>query len=227
MKSKEQLLPIGSITVDAELYPREKSSWLVAYAYSQAMKAGARFPPIEVAKLDGKLILMDGNHRIEALKINKEKYVNATVFEGLAKKEIFIRAVEMNVRHGLNLSPFDKAKVIRKLQDMKIDVHDISKIVQVPFDKIETFVSKRIVNTLTGEEIIVKAPLKGLVGLEAVEMDPDIVQNSYSGSSSYSLVDQLISILASYPQIVDDDKRMLKKLKNLYETIGKVLESPA
>ena len=80
---------LNEVFFDEELYPRSKYSWQTAYDYAQSMRVGAKFPPIILALFNNKKYLVDGKHRIEALKLLKKESVKAIVHTGWSKEKIF------------------------------------------------------------------------------------------------------------------------------------------
>lgn len=67
--TQQGIVDVKDVITDKDYYPRAEWNHLTAYSYAQAMRAGAKFPPIVVAKINGQLILVDGKHRLEAKKI--------------------------------------------------------------------------------------------------------------------------------------------------------------
>lgn len=178
----EQTVPLKSIVVDKDIYPREKHSWHRAYEYSQAMNSGSVFPKIVLGLFKNKLYLIDGMHRMEAMKMNKEVEIKSLILHGLTLHEMFKKAIKMNVAHGYSLSVYDKRRAALRLFKMGIGTTEVSSLINVPTDKLETFVQQRMVNTITGKEStqdfteigneILKTVLKhqvGSAGQEAIE----------------------------------------------------------
>ncbi len=218
---KQKLLNIKSIKVDAELYPRNKVNWVTTMRYFNALTAGAIFPPITVIKEGRKYLLIDGAHRLEANKTNKEQYIEAEILENLSKKEIFIESVRRNSAHGLQFSAQETAKVILKLKAMKISKKEISNIVRISVDKIEPFVTKRMIRIIgsrggeKGSEIL-KNSLKYLAGTDSEEIN----QDGFIGASQSQLIESLIMLVQG--DLIDWDNkivaRKMKKLTNLLNT---------
>ena len=116
---RTQLISIDQIVFDETIYPRCSWGWVTAYDYAQSMKAGAVFPPITVAEYGGKFILIDGKHRVEANKSNKQKHIQCEVLKGLTKQQMFLEAIKRNIINSRPLTPQDKAGIIIHLKEMK------------------------------------------------------------------------------------------------------------
>jgi len=69
-------------------------------------------PPISVADVNGTLLLVDGWHRLEALKRHEREYVPAYVFKA-TEEEAQWKAASANLKHGLPLKPRELRKVFR------------------------------------------------------------------------------------------------------------------
>ena len=194
MQNKIQLTKISSIKVDEEIYPRNQSDWLTAFQYSRSLKAGAVFPPIMWGKYAKELSLIDGKHRMEANLKNKEEFIQAVIIPFKSKAEMFARAVELNVVHGKALSIQEKARAIVKLRISGFSEEKISHIVSIPIDNLQSFVADRMVNSITGEQIIIKSPLSHLAG-EVVTEEVLAGQGSYACRGQEQVLDELISLL--------------------------------
>ncbi len=146
----KQKVLISEIFFDEDLYPRNLYNWQTGYDYSQSMKTGSKFPDIILAIYNNKKYLVDGKHRIEAYKLLKIKEVDAIIHVGWNRKKIYTQAVKANISHGRVLSPYEKRMIAMKLLEFEYKNSEISKIIQVPLDKLERFVTQRSVNVLTG-----------------------------------------------------------------------------
>lgn len=204
---------IKDIHFEEDLYPRSSYSWQTAYSYAQSMVQGAEFPPIKLAMLNDKMYLVDGKHRSEAKKMNKEKTIKAIIHVGWNKKKIFIESIHANITHGKGLGAYDKRKIALRLKEMSVSQKEISQIIQIPFGELENFVGSMLVSSITGEAhdpsdntefarrmagMIVKSPLKHLAG--QVFEDDDLIelektQRSLRSISQHSLLKNLFILL--------------------------------
>jgi hypothetical protein len=220
-RTKMKVLPLADIVFDNSIYPREKPFWGTICRYSDEMKAGAKFPPITVGFLNGKYVLVDGKHRIEAYKTNQETHVSAHVLYGMNKEQLFVEAVRLNVINGQPLSQFDKVKIIRKLEEMHYETIEISKIVQVSMDTIEQFVARRITVTRAGEPMVLKSALKHMAVLQTPIEEGQ--QDTISVRSELSLVKQLIQIFEN--RLYRHDIEFIGAITELKDLVDKFLDS--
>ena len=225
---EKSLMKIKDIKINEHLYPRFHWSWHTSYAYSQMMKANAKFPPIVVAYLDRKYFLVDGRHRLEAMKMNDEKYISVEVLKGLTKKEIFVESIKRNATHGRALSAADKAKIIVRLKYLKYPAKEISELVRVPLKDLKTFVSKRVTNVITGEEVVLKSSLRHLAkegSPEYTETEIDEIQGNISGGKTQVAVLSELRLLLESDLIDKENKIVIRQLKVVHKLIDQLLGS--
>ena len=235
-----KLIKIKDIVIDEKLYPRSHVNYQTRSKYYNAIQAGANLPPICVATKKGetsrKYTLVDGRHRIEALKGIGEVVIQAEVFENLTPKEIYIKSVEMNATHG---KPFDTYEVVGIAQKLKNEFHmsleEISEIIRIPVDKIEPFVAKRITHIIeTGEPFVLKRPLYDYAGIN-ISQDDNLPneQKKLDGTAQIRMIEGIIILVkGNYISKVDESvehslKRLYKLLKKRYEeedNINKVVK---
>jgi len=233
IKSKVKL---EEIYFDEDLYPRSQYSWQTAYDYSESMKAGAKFPEIILALYKGRKYLVDGKHRFEAYKLLKLKSINAIVHTGWNREKIYKEAVKANIQHGRSLSPYEKRLIAVKLMEMKCNSSEISKLICVPQDKLESFVGNRLVNSITGEpmtsdsvektakeigQAILKSGVKQFAGQVLTRKDFDSVQEtqkSFNMVSQQDLFKQVLFILEK--DLLDkEDKKVMKYLEKIKQLL--------
>ena len=116
---------IKDIYIDDDIYPRINKSNKTIEAYIESLKAGAKFPPIEVQKINNEgteqIILLDGLHRLEAYKESKIDEIDVIFWKEdiLNKKEYLndlrLRAANLNIQHGDRLSHEDMKQTSRKI----------------------------------------------------------------------------------------------------------------
>ena len=220
MKTQKKILKINEIKLDKEFYPRIKWDWFTTNDYKNSMKAGAEFPPIDVAHYRGKYYLIDGRHRIEANRQLKEDHIKCVVHFGLSQKQIFVLAVEMNNTHGRPLSVQDKVFVIDKLERFNINTKEISSIIGVPMDKIEKFKISKITNTVSGETIYLKANTKNYANIEVPD-DFDTFQQRFSTRGQIHLFSQVIELVENGLIDFKDEKtlNLFLRLQGLVKSV--------
>lgn len=215
---KQQLLRITDVKIDKEMYPRMNVDFVTCARYINALKSGANFPPITVAKLEEEYYLVDGAHRLSAYKANKETHVQTEVLEGLDKQQVYVEAVKRNVTHGRQFSTYEVTSICITLDKWKMSQEEISEIIRIPATDIKPFVAKRMTRiTGTQEEIPLKAPLKNFAG---VDLDQKIDQTGLIGAGQVRLISNLNSLFKR--NLIDTDNKFVKReLKKLHKSLNK------
>jgi|TARA_Y100000034_G_scaffold40209_1_gene49571 hypothetical protein len=229
-----QKVPINEIFFDEDLYPRTHYNWQTAYDYSQSMKTGSKFPDIVLAIFNRKKYLVDGKHRIEAYKLLKQGEIKAVIHIGWNKRRIYTEALKANISHGRMLSPYEKRLAVQKLLELKYSNKDISKFVQVPLEKLENFVAKKAVVTLTGAsteeaaesamemaQVVLKSGAGHLSGQELTPnriIEVENVQRNWNMHSQIDLLNQVIDLLEN--NLLD---RKNPKVIGLYNNLKKII----
>lgn len=104
-------LSIEAITVNEALQVRVKVSDSLVTEYAQRMKAGGVFPPVLVVKCGEEFLLVDGFHRLAALRHNGETVVEAEVRPG-DKNTALTLALSSNAMHGQRMTNADKKRAV-------------------------------------------------------------------------------------------------------------------
>ncbi len=190
----KKLMKIADLEMDMRYYPRMKTDWFQNYIYSQAMKAGAKFPPIAVARFGGKNKVVDGWHRVEARKILKEEYIEADILKLENEKNILLEAVKRNSAHGRQFSVQERTMLILRLQNMKIEKATIAELVGIPIKDWERVIGNKLSYTATGQEVVLKAPLEYLAG-EKISQNIIDAQEMISARSDFQILDTVIAML--------------------------------
>lgn len=229
-KGVKKMVKISDIEFDTELYPRTKPNWVTIVDYKESMVAGAKFPPIILAVHKKKLYLVDGKHRLDAAKQLGFKTISAIVNLGWTKQKIFQEAVRTNIAHGRPLAPYEKRLVIQKLLEMRMKRQDVSNLVQISIDKLDSFVGSRLVNAISGDEVdvdnayetgevILKSSLKHLAG-GTVEGNINQIQKFHYSKTQKDMLKEFISLLES--NTIDKvDKGVMKLIARIKTLLRK------
>ncbi len=210
----KRIIPINKVKIEKETYPRIGVDWITCARYYNALKSGAKFPPIIVAQSDKQYFLVDGAHRLKAFKDNKETHIQVEILKGLTKEQIYLEAVKRNIIHGKQFSTQEVTSICITLEKWNLSQQEISEIVRIPTDKISPFVAKRMTRiTETQEDIALKAPLRNLSQKE-LEFEPD--QSRIFGMNQTQILDSVIKLLENN-WIERDNKIVIKKLNQIHQ----------
>lgn len=221
MRAKTQVLKISELIFDSNLYPRMKTSWLTAYQYAQAMRSGSTFPPIMVGLFEGKHHVIDGWHRVEALKLLREEYIQAQVKSYKDKRDMVAEAIRLNSTHGKPLSGHEKARAIYALKQLNFTREEISSIVKVPIDKLTTFES-RVIYGLDGKPIFLKS-VTARAAQKSGGSPEGVNQTKFIGRDLTTLLEQIIEMIDAdiYPF---EDKTVKELTVKLYALMSERLK---
>lgn len=103
---------IAALVLDAKFQFRAAIDPRKVEEYAIAYDLGADFRPVEVAMVNGAAVLVDGWHRIAALKKLGRNTVWATV-EEMSEADALWRAAMANLGHGLNLKPAERNRALQ------------------------------------------------------------------------------------------------------------------
>lgn len=221
---KNAIVKLDEVLLDEELYPRRKESWVTAYGYSQAMKAGSKFPPIVVANHKGKKYLIDGWHRMQAYRKNGVEYADAEVFKAKDRTEMYIEAVRRNATHGRPFTFQERVGIIDKLGKMNVSNETISKIVGIQIEKMESIKIERITNTVTGKTVILKSPMKHFSGHVIQNGEAEVQEQITGVRSQVQLIDMVTNMLEEGAFDMDNPAvvKCLERLSDMLDTKLKI-----
>jgi ParB-like chromosome segregation protein Spo0J len=191
---QNKLIPIKDIEINDLIYPRTMFNWKVAQAYTHAMRMGAVFPPITVTRFEGKILLIDGRHRIIASKKNKNSHIGAEFIEVKNLKDAYVEALKRNIAHGQTLSIYEKMLAYKKLKEDGFSLIKISGILQIPQNLLIKYASQKMIISSTGEEVVLKRPLQNLGGQLNIDITKDD-QNILSADSQLRIINELITLI--------------------------------
>jgi len=197
--ASERLFAIAELETPEDIYTRARGSpwWAHVHAYAEEMKAGAKFPPIMVGEYEGRLIVVDGYHRVGACKELGVEFINGSIKKYGSIQEIVEDSVKANNHHGIRYTPQDKAHIARLLEEYGLQREAISELVKVPADRLERFTIRNL------KDRTLKAPLARLVreGKLTLEEAAEVDQGRLSTMTLDDVLVQLINYLdfGAYP----------------------------
>lgn len=107
-------LPVDSITLNHDVQPREWLNEETLVEYTEDMRSGDDFPPVDVF-FDGRLYwLADGYHRVQAAERANKSKIKVNVHDG-DKRDAILFAVGSNWKHGLRRTNHDKRRAVMRL----------------------------------------------------------------------------------------------------------------
>ncbi|MET0625737.1 MAG: hypothetical protein ABW250_22570 [Pyrinomonadaceae bacterium] len=128
-------LPIGDVVEDYHLYPRSEVDGSTVEQFREALRAGAKFPPIRVCSKT--LRIIDGFHRKTAYEREGATHVLCVLEDVADDVDLFRRAAAANASHGRRYSVDDYATAVRLAKRLGLTREQISADLFLPLDRIE------------------------------------------------------------------------------------------
>lgn len=195
-------IKLDEVIWDEALYPRTHVDWKTSYEYADAMKAGAVFPPIEVAKVQDGYLGLDGRHRWTAAKRLKLIDIEATVVSASTAEQRYTHAVTRNIQHGRRLSTFEKIQIAQKMrEDFGAPITKIAGLLAMPKKSLTGLLSRRLsapitslVSSSSGLQEPLKAPLEHLAGTN-VQAGALSAQRMLAARDQVALLEQVCELM--------------------------------
>lgn len=105
-------LDIADIVTRSDWQVRAKIDPGIVRSYATVTRTGGTLPPIQVARINGALYLVDGWHRLKAAKLNGETFICAEVAD-MSEEQAQWAAARANLSHGLPLKAGEVRTVFR------------------------------------------------------------------------------------------------------------------
>jgi hypothetical protein len=111
-----------AVEMDSRFQPREGLHRSTVVKYLWDMRRGDSFPPIKLGRVNGKLVLLDGFHRVQAA---REARVNSLRAEVAPMSEAAATqfAIAANANHGKRLTQKDKRRCFELYRDAGLHKH--------------------------------------------------------------------------------------------------------
>ena len=128
-------LPIGDLVEDYRLYPRAEVDGATVEQFREALRAGAKFPPIRVCSKS--LRIIDGFHRKVAYEREHATHALCALEDVADDVDLFRRAAAANASHGRRYSVDDYATAVRLAKRLGLTREQISADLFLPLDRVE------------------------------------------------------------------------------------------
>jgi len=213
MKTTE--VPIGLIIVDETLYPRHKISGGNVARLQEALRAGAKLPPVVLDAVTKKVV--DGWHRIEAVRrlYGEEAKITAELRSYASQQEMFIDAVALNDSQGLKLTGWDRVRSIMRLMELGAEEAKIRATLNITEEKLRKLM-QRIANGPDGEKVALKGSMKGFGGTKLTPEQTRFNAGPAPGLNITAMLAQIVRALEAEAVDAEDPK--------IAELFGRIIE---
>lgn len=128
-------IAIGELVEDYHLYPRAEVDQATVEEFREALRAGAKFPPLRVCSKT--LRIIDGFHRKTAYEREHATHVLCSLEDVADYVDLFRRAAAANAQHGRRYSVDDYATAVRLAKRFGLTREQISADLFLPLDRVE------------------------------------------------------------------------------------------
>ena len=237
-------IPASVLQEDEEIYPRLEVDPLHVSNLVEALRAGAKLPPVLVDQ--DTLTLIDGYHRVRAYKELWGENAQVPVqFKRYSSRAEMIRdAVEANVTHGLRLQAQDAIRSAWLLSKHGYDNAQISVIMRVTERKVERLIARVAykpgtftpLDLMPGETAIPKSsvsvsdivptkrPTLHLSGKQLTEYQVDVHDRLVGGTNFTQMVRNLREAIDA-ELMPTHSKQLLQELELLRDAITRFLQN--
>jgi len=223
-------MKVAELIRDWELWPRHEAQALDGPNVKrmiEALEAGIVLPPPIADEKSFRVI--DGFHRLEAYDrlYGPEHKIEVELRTYKDDAEMLLEAGRLNWRHGLQMTPKDRAHFFLKCRRHKIPATRIAEALGVKRDVLQAKVKSRVLKTESGEQIAVSAGARHLV--EELDGKPaNAEQEHFARTGTALLPEAYISILLNALRAdgsIRVSEKVRAKLEALRDEIDRFLES--
>ena len=167
------------------------------------------FPEIHLGLLDGQLIVVDGYHRLEAVKRLQEESIKAYITEYKTIETIIRDAINENMNHGQRLSDYDVAMSMFDLYNKMVQAGKLTTV------KMKDFITSFKIDERRGRSLF------NWVVLHKEILDDEIttVKNISFSDEYYSMV---LFLNETPGKISNESKYKIRTFYNKYNHLSKI-----
>jgi hypothetical protein len=215
------------LVFDWNLWPRQSAQRLDSTNVArmrEALRSGFPLPPILVSKSDMRIV--DGFHRTQSVLdvFGDDGEIEAILKEYQNEAEMYLDAGATNCRHGLPMSPKDRAHFISRCRKMKCPWPAIAEALSMDPKRVKAFVESRTATTPDGETVPLSAGARSLAGLILTPAQEHFAKTA-NGCVPEMYVSMLLNALRADGMILTD--RTIARLQELRDEIDRILDEAA
>lgn len=219
---QNSIIPINKIEINESIYPREQVSDSLIREFVIDMKKGDSFPPLYLGLYKEKKVLIDGRHRLEALKLLGEQFINCEIKKFVSIDDMLLTSVRTNLKHGKRLTRDDKLKIIRTMKDMKFEIDGISKLTGFSQKNIERTGRLQILKSRIGiGGSVIRDKIKTKENIKLIDKE-EIEKLEIKNKLNWQ-IEELQNIYDYFKktEIFIDNKKVYNHIKNIKHTLKK------
>ncbi len=214
MKSELKKVAIEELVEDYHLYPRSEVDGATVEEFREALRAGAKFPPIRVCSKT--LRIIDGFHRKTAYEREHATHVLCSLEVVEDDRDLFRQAAQANAQHGRRYSVDDYATAVRLAKRLGLTREQISADLFLPLERIEKL--ERISAGRGHEPLKRNLPSAGAKTSRLVEKSMDTISQLTWATSLLRCIRE--------GHVNEKSEELRSQLEELSEVLGEYLSRP-
>ena len=178
--------------------------------------------PIVVAEVNGKRIIVDGEHRWKALKENGITESEAVLLTGYTENELKLLTINLNKLKG-EFKPYELAELIAEL-DSKLDnlndyialdqeeIHDLKELLKEPLESVEEM-RQNILKVEDDQPVIYRFRVEDEEFIFVIDgkLEKETVKKALKLSKGVDVNHKFYNICAAFVQVMSKTQRNKKK----------------
>lgn len=203
---------LETLVRDFNFYPRTHVDSTHVTSIMQAMRSGSEMPPIKVDKKSKRIV--DGFHRYEA---HRKLGLESIAVEWVTCKDdqhLYALAVDANATHGRPFSPFDKARIRTRAEELGFTMDRVSQILRVPIESLNIQKEKAFATDEKGNIVPIKNTISWKAG-QALTPRQVAANQKLGGMNAAFYANQLSELFEA--ELVDwSNEGLIQSLARLY-----------
>jgi len=205
---------------DLSVYPRFRVDDVYARRLAEAIRAGAKLPPVVADRASKRIV--DGFHRRRAALIahGPEAEVEVEWRDYRDERELFLDAVRLNAHHGRRLSSGEEVRCLILAEELGLQREVVAQELGLRREIADGKLQRQVASGPLGREPL-KPAVRHLAGEVMTERQAEVNRRLGGYHASY-YASQLIMLLRS-GAIDRSNEKLVQKLRELHEALEEFL----
>jgi len=216
-KRQLETVPVESLVLDFTLYPREHVDNQHVRRLAEALRAGAKLPPIVADKKTRCLI--DGFHRVKAWQQihdgSKRILVEWRSYKN--EEEKILDALRLNARHGQRLSEIDQLRGWLLAEQCGCTMKRVASALNITTHRLESLREAKTA-TCGAETVILKPAVRHMAGKNLSRKQANALRK-IGGNNVLFYVNQL-TLLIKNDMLDARNENLMRGLRKLHALLG-------
>jgi hypothetical protein len=216
-------IKLNQLTESEEILGIRPVNDVIVSQYRQAMRAGAKFPPLIVEKIGKQFQIIAGNHRFGAYvaEYGEDHEVETDVRRYKTDADRIEDAIRDNSKHGLRLDSITRKRVVCRLSQLGRSSESIAQLLHVSVKRIEDMGGMTVVVRGQKNPQPIKHGLEHLAGTSVTETQYKEHTAADRGVPAYTQAKQLTRWIRNGWVNMEDPKTAtaIAELREVIETL--------